>query len=82
VTVQIVPFDTGAHPGMIGSFTIVRFPEETDPDILYIEAQTGDIFAETEDVRWSHDVFNHLRAAALSPAQSSQRIEEAWEALA
>jgi len=82
VTVQIVPFDTGAHPGMIGSFSIVRFPEETDPDILYIEAQTGDIFAETEDVRWSHDVFNHLRAAALSPAQSSQRIEEAWEALA
>jgi transcriptional regulator with XRE-family HTH domain len=82
VTIQIVPFDTGPHPGMIGSFTIVKFPDETDPDILYIEGQTGDIFAESEDVRWSHEVFNHMRAAALSPSLSRQRIEEAWDALA
>jgi len=82
VTIQVVPFDAGPHPGMIGSFSIVRFPSETDPDILYIEGFAGDVFAESDDVRSSHDMFSHLRAAALSPSQTADRIEQAWDELA
>lgn len=82
ITLQIVPFTHGAHPGMIGSFTIVRFPSADDPDIVYIEGMTGDCFAESEDARTYNAVFEHLRAAALSPAESQQKIEQAWEALA
>jgi len=76
VTIQIVPFDAIANPGMIGSFSIVRFPSADDPDIVYIEGVTGDIFAESEDALSYHEVFDHLRAAALSPTDSRQRVSQ------
>jgi hypothetical protein len=78
VTIQIVPFDAAANPGMIGSFTIVRFPSADDPDIVYIEGVTGDIFAESEDALSYHEVFDHLRAAALSPTDSRNKISDMW----
>lgn len=82
VTIQVVPFDAGPHPGMIGSFTVVRFPSTDDPDIVYIEGVTGDMFAEAEDALLYQEVFDHLRAAALSPAESRQKIEGMLDALA
>jgi hypothetical protein len=82
VTIQVVSFDAGPHPGMIGSFTLVRFPSQDDPDLVYIEGVTGDIFAESEDALSYNEIFDHLRAAALSPNVSRQRIEQAWEELA
>jgi transcriptional regulator with XRE-family HTH domain len=82
VTIQIVPFDVGAHAGMIGSFSLVRFPSRDDPDLVYVEGFTGDIFAESEDAQSYQEVFDHLRAAALSPTESRLRIERACEGLA
>jgi len=75
VTIQVVPFNAGPIPGMIGSFSVVRFPSPRDPDIVYIEGATGDIFAEAEDAVWYDEVFDHLRAAALSPFESRSMIE-------
>ncbi len=75
VTIQVVPFDAGPIPGMIGSFSVVRFPLAEDPDIVYIEGATGDVFAEAEDAVWFDEVFDHLRAAALSPVESRNMIE-------
>ena len=46
---------------------------------VYIEGVTGDIFAESEDALSYHEVFDHLRAAALSPTDSRQRISGMWE---
>lgn len=35
ITIQVVPFKTGMHPGMIGSFTIFEFPSDGDnPDYV------------------------------------------------
>jgi transcriptional regulator with XRE-family HTH domain len=81
VTIQIVPFEGGPHAGMIGSFSLVRFPSRDDPDIVYIEGVTGDIFAESEDARSYQEVFDHLRAAALSPTETRVRIDRAAQAL-
>jgi transcriptional regulator with XRE-family HTH domain len=81
VTIQVVPFDAGPHPGMIGSFTVVRFRSPDDPDIVYIEGLAGDIFAESEDATRYHDVFDHLRAAALSPVESRQMINDMRDGL-
>lgn len=36
VTVQILPFDAGAYP-TTGSFTVLGFPEQEDPDVVYRE---------------------------------------------
>jgi transcriptional regulator with XRE-family HTH domain len=82
ITLQVIPFTRGVHPGMIGSFTVVRFPSADDPDIVYIEGMTGDVFAESEDAHSYNEVFDHLSSAALSPAESQVKIDQAWEALA
>jgi transcriptional regulator with XRE-family HTH domain len=82
ITVQVLPFVAGANPGMLGSFTTIRFPVEDDPDVVYVEGVTGDIFAEGEDVRWYNLLFEHLQATALSPARSYELIERAVRELA
>jgi transcriptional regulator with XRE-family HTH domain len=81
VTVQVVPFDSG-HPGMVGSFTVLRFPSTNDPDVVYIEGSTGDIFVESEDARFYNEAFDHLRAVALSPDDTRAMIEGLWNARA
>jgi len=82
VTIQMVPFDAGPPPAMVGSFAIVRFPLREDPDIVYVEGGNGDMFAEGDDALMYDDAFNNLRAAALSPAESRQRIERVRSELA
>lgn len=82
ITLQVVSFDAGIHPGMIGNFTLVRFPTNHDSDIVYIEGVTGDIFEESEDALWYHEVFDQLRAAALSPTETRHMIERARDELA
>lgn len=82
VTLQILPFAAGAHPGMVGSFSIIKFPVDDDPDVVYVEGVTGDIFAESEDARWYNVVFEHLLANAVSPSDTEQRIARALDQLA
>jgi transcriptional regulator with XRE-family HTH domain len=41
VTLQILPFAAGAHPAMVGSFSILRFPDEELPDVVYLEHLTS-----------------------------------------
>jgi len=76
VTVQLIPFAAGAHPGMPGSFVVMAFPDSADPEIVYLDSLAGDLYAETEDdIRQFSGVFDYLRAAALSPQDSRKFIE-------
>jgi Domain of unknown function (DUF5753) len=75
VTVQVITFDSGAHPGMPGPFVHMEFRDKLDPELVYIDTLAGDIFLEAdEDIRWYRDMFDHLRAGALSPADSARLI--------
>ncbi|MFK3984873.1 helix-turn-helix domain-containing protein [Micromonospora sp. NPDC050397] len=77
IVVQVVPFSVGAHPGMPGSFAIMDFPETADPDLVYIDSMAGELFLERDaDVRRFTVIFEHLRAAALSPVDSARLIRE------
>jgi DNA-binding XRE family transcriptional regulator len=52
VTLQVLPFGAGAHPAMVGAFSILRFAEEDLPDVVYLEHLTGAIYLDKrEDVR-------------------------------
>lgn len=74
VTLQVIPFDVGAHPAMDGAFSILGFREGTDPSIVYIEYQTGALYLEKPDeVRRYGLIFDHLRAAAL-PVDASRAL--------
>ncbi len=75
VTLQVIPFGVGSHPGMLGSFVLMNFPDVDDPEIVYIDSMAGDLFLEAEaDVRRYSSIFDNLRAVALSPNDSASLI--------
>lgn len=68
LTVQLIPFSAGPHPGLPGSFTILDFPEIVDPKVIYLEGQTGGVYLEDPaDIQQYELMFSHLTAMALSP---------------
>lgn len=71
VTVQVIPYDAGAHPGMPGSFIVLEFPDPADQSLIYIDSMAGDLFLEDDmEIRRYILMFEHLRAAALRPDES------------
>ncbi|BFU42736.1 helix-turn-helix domain-containing protein [Krasilnikovia sp. MM14-A1004] len=79
VTIQVLPYSAGAHPGVIGSFVVLRFAQ--DPDVAYIEGVAGDVYAEGTDVQRFTLAFDGLRAAAASPGTSRDMLEAALDDL-
>jgi len=73
VTIEVVPFSVGAHPGLKGSFVIVEFPDPGDDDVLYLE-ERGDVIrggiSEDEEVLAYREEFERLRELSLGPEGS------------
>ncbi|MEV4226111.1 helix-turn-helix transcriptional regulator [Streptomyces bobili] len=77
VTVQVIPFDMGAHPGLNGQYAILEFPDAADSSVVYIEGVTSDLYLEKpNDVQKYSVMYEHLRAQALNVDQSRQFIAE------
>ncbi|AZS86677.1 helix-turn-helix domain-containing protein [Streptomyces griseoviridis] len=77
VTVQVIPFDMGAHPGLNGQYAILEFPDAADSNVVYIEGVTSDLYLEkANDVQKYSVMYEHLRAQALNPDQSRQYIAD------
>ncbi|BCB80547.1 helix-turn-helix transcriptional regulator [Phytohabitans flavus] len=75
VTLQVLPFEVGAHAGMDGTFTILSFSEPSDPAVVFAENATGGLFLEkSEELRKYMFIFDHIRAAALRPEESAALI--------
>jgi hypothetical protein len=49
VTLQVLPFGAGAHPGMVGSFTLLRFADRELPDLVYLEHLTSALYLDKRD---------------------------------
>ena len=83
VTLQVLPFDTGAHAGHDGPFSIVEFYDRSDSEVVYVESTAGPIYLEKDrEIRASAEVFDRLRAAALPPEASLDLISKAARELA
>ncbi|MGW2764921.1 helix-turn-helix domain-containing protein [Streptomyces sp. NPDC001275] len=77
VTVQVIPFDMGAHPGLNGQYAILEFPDTADSSVVYIEGVTSDLYLEkANDVQKYSVMYEHLRAQALNVEQSRQFIAD------
>ncbi|MZD05298.1 helix-turn-helix domain-containing protein [Streptomyces sp. SID5785] len=77
VTVQVIPFDMGAHPGLNGQYAILEFPDAADSSVVYIEGVTSDLYLEkANDVQKYSVMYEHLRAQALNVDQSRQFISD------
>ncbi|MFJ1749918.1 helix-turn-helix domain-containing protein [Streptomyces sp. NPDC088116] len=77
VTVQVLPFDMGAHPGITGHYAILEFPDAADSSVVYIEGVTSDLYLEkSNDVQRYSVMYEHLRAQALNADQTRQYISD------
>jgi transcriptional regulator with XRE-family HTH domain len=75
VTIQVIPFGSGAHPGMSTPFVMLSFPDRADPEVTFVDYLTGALYLEKpEEVDQYNLAFNHLVAAAVSPVQSIELI--------
>ncbi|MFJ3672177.1 helix-turn-helix domain-containing protein [Streptomyces sp. NPDC090106] len=77
VTMQVIPFEMGAHPGINGQYAILEFPDAADSSVVYIEGVTSDLYLEKpNDVQKYSVMYEHLRAQALNVDQSRQFIAD------
>jgi transcriptional regulator with XRE-family HTH domain len=75
VTIQVLPFSEGWHPGSTGPFSILEFPEGIHSPVAYVISQAGDVYLEREDdVRRVTLNYTHLQTAALSVSKSRDLI--------
>ena len=74
ITVQILPFELGAHPALEANFTILELPAPT-PGVVFVEGMIGSTYLDRpDDLKRYHDVFRKLQSIALSPKDSSDLI--------
>ncbi|WP_326560128.1 helix-turn-helix domain-containing protein [Micromonospora sp. NBC_01796] len=75
INVQALPFSEGAHPGMLGSVSVLEFPEEVHTPVAYVESFAGDVYLEKEeDMRRVTVAYTHLHSSALSAAKTRDLI--------
>jgi hypothetical protein len=77
-TIQIVPYNAGAHPGQAGPFIVLAFAEPAEPEVVYMETVGGNLYLDKpEEVRLYTTAFDHLRAVALSPGDTRVMLHAA-----
>lgn len=77
VSLRVIPFAKGVHPGMLGSFKLLEFPNPDDDDVLYLEHVDGDkVIREEPDVtsRYTQRFFD-LEKLAMSESDTRALLE-------
>jgi Domain of unknown function (DUF5753)/Helix-turn-helix domain len=73
VTLQVLPFEAGAHPAMVGAFSLLRFAEVDIPDVVYLEHLTGAMYLDKrEDVRQYLHVMESICVRAEPPDRTPE----------
>jgi uncharacterized protein DUF5753/helix-turn-helix protein len=74
VTLQIVPFRSGAHAATGFPFTLMRLPNSDGLDVVYLEDQTSARYYDNDPVEQQKYgvIWSHLTRSALTPAESKR----------
>jgi transcriptional regulator with XRE-family HTH domain len=76
VTIQVIPFTFGSHPGLESNFNILDMTPPT-PSVVFVEGLVGSVYLERpEDLKRYREVFERLQTMALSPKDSIDMIFE------
>jgi transcriptional regulator with XRE-family HTH domain len=74
ITVQVMPFSAGAHPGLLGPFVVASF--DGSPDAAYLDnALIGHLSERRKDVARVALLYETLAREALAPRASAAFIE-------
>ncbi|MFF1417565.1 helix-turn-helix domain-containing protein [Streptomyces sp. NPDC058280] len=75
VSIQVLPLSTEPHPGMVGSFSVIGFPETADLDVVLVEGLTSSLYVEDPvEVQRYGAAFERLQAGALPFSESADLI--------
>ncbi|MDI6098313.1 helix-turn-helix transcriptional regulator [Actinoplanes sp. NEAU-A12] len=78
----ILPFQAGAHAGLIESFMVLEFAPGTRAPVVHIEGLTGGLFrVKPEEIDVYRDAFDDLQERSLSAEQSRTVIAETRDRL-
>ncbi|MFI1352444.1 DUF5753 domain-containing protein [Streptomyces sp. NPDC020898] len=78
ITVQLMPLNSTAHPGVVGGFTLTGFPQPM-PSVVLLENLSGATYVEGDDATPFAKAFERIRATALPVEDSLARIAELEE---
>jgi transcriptional regulator with XRE-family HTH domain len=71
VTLQVLPFGAGAHPAMVGAFSVLRFADRELPDVVYVEHLTSALYLnKRDDVDQYLHVMESISVGAAAPDQT------------
>ncbi len=81
VTIRVIPFTVGVHPGLEGGFVLLDFPAETTfPTEVYAECIAGDLYPESADeIARISLAYERIADAALPPDRSAELIRRIIE---
>jgi hypothetical protein len=67
ITIELIPFSAGLHPGMLEAFIIVEFPDAEDTDVVYRETSQETVISrdDAEEISGYREVFQGLRDLSL-----------------
>jgi transcriptional regulator with XRE-family HTH domain len=82
ITVRVLPYSVGVHPALHGSFTMMEFPIERDPGVVYVEDRIGGRSRDdTEEIDEYAAVVDRLLELALPESDSASMIHQIREEL-
>lgn len=84
VTVQVIPFNVGAHAAQDSNFIFFEFEANSNlSPVVFVEGLTGNQYLEKPaDIARYREAIEHLRDSALTPRDSLARIDEVRKAYA
>jgi transcriptional regulator with XRE-family HTH domain len=75
VTLQVLPFAAGAHPAMVGAFSVLRFAARELPDVVYVEHLTSALYlSKRDDVDQYLHVMESISVRAAAPDQTVELL--------
>jgi transcriptional regulator with XRE-family HTH domain len=77
VTLQVTPFRSGGHTAEAGAFTLMRFPDEDLPDVVYLEQLTSALYLDKrEDVERYSEVMERLSVESEPPEATADLLRD------
>jgi hypothetical protein len=75
VTLQVLPFGAGAHPAMVGAFSVLRFADQELPDVVYVEHLTSALYlSKQEDVDQYLHVMESICIRSAAPDETVEIV--------
>jgi hypothetical protein len=75
VHLQVLPFQVGGHSAAGGAFSILRFPDQELPDIVYVEQLSSALYLDKrDDVELYVDAMERLCVEADQPERAPDTL--------